>query len=588
MNIEEKIKNAENLFRNYYLAKGVEEVKLGDRILKENGFGEDFWDMICPVLQKKGVLKGYSYEIIIAGTLDVYENYANPRDVEHLDARIHHIERELEWQYAKAGIISAFSEGERVEKIRDIKKQLKELKDERTMAERVHCFKINADYFKDERNRSLENPATAILQVGSDKRFNFENEKRDIAAIDSADDHKIVADKWLNIKLILDGLFKLLAPINKSETQVVSLKPQFLPLEQNLLFPEVLIDMLRTGVIGDPPRTTSPGVVNGNLTRKVLMGDYIPIKVAALKVYRRKISDLVAWIEQDGVERFSQKQTGGQNPSGGTPLEKLSPVNFLSVCDVAMDIEEKLQMTDKDVVYIPIVKKNNIRFPILLPAVAANLFDEYGDNRVRGAIYLKNNGSILKISLELKKFRQYYDGLLMVYRERVVDPVKQEGQAGDAKLSMEETPDETVAMTEDVVIEVAQPSKNAHVKLSGNVPTFNVNNGKVFVGDLDEVGCYIADMGDFQHHICEQVLAKRTGYNLGDWVTQQSLQDIYTQAPNIAEIAGASVIKSDFSSDRWLRDAVRLVNGKFNKKFGVNLLQHNKSRVRVIAEHFKG
>ena len=125
-------------------------------------------------------------------------------------------------------------------------------------------------------------------------------------------------------------------------------------------------------------------------------GNYILIKdIDRFQAYRNGVSDFVKWIEQDGAERFSGKTDRRSDFIRRDPVEKLSPINFLSVCDVAMDIEEKLQMTDEDVVYIPVVKKGITRFPILFPAPTVNLMDEYGDHRVGGAKDPKITGAFL-------------------------------------------------------------------------------------------------------------------------------------------------------------------------------------------------
>jgi len=57
--IEERRKNAIELFRSYYDGKN-EAIKISSSVLEENGFGEDFWERICPQLQREGVLKEYS------------------------------------------------------------------------------------------------------------------------------------------------------------------------------------------------------------------------------------------------------------------------------------------------------------------------------------------------------------------------------------------------------------------------------------------------------------------------------------------------------------------------------------------------
>lgn len=122
-----------------------------------------------------------------------------------------------------------------------------------------------------------------------------------------------------------------------------------------------------------------------------------------------------------------------------SPLSNLSEINFLSVCDVAMDIQEQLQMKDNDVVNIPFVR-NIIRFSILLPAKAPNLMDDYYANRIRAVIYLKGVEAIIhyelrkeiswdgdiQIALKRKEFDRFYDNLSSIYQKRVVNPQKKQ------------------------------------------------------------------------------------------------------------------------------------------------------------------
>jgi hypothetical protein len=167
--------------------------------------------------------------------------------------------------------------------------------------------------------------------VENDKSFDFESEKRDIAAIDSADEYKIITDKWFNIKQILDALFKLLSPIDMNEAQTVTLNPKYLPDGQKRLFTSVISDMVRAGVIGGTHEITPPVVVTSALATSVTSGKYIPLKVAVFKAYRKKVSDLVAWIENDRakfsksgdgvVKKESEKREGGIVTDDSVPEE---------------------------------------------------------------------------------------------------------------------------------------------------------------------------------------------------------------------------------------------------------------------------
>jgi len=81
----------------------------------------------------------------------------------------------------------------------------------------------------------------------SSKSFNFEDEKKRVKFIASADDHKLAKERWLNIKQILDAIYKVLSPLIANDTQEVSLNPNTLSLEQKAVFSSVLRDMLNAG-----------------------------------------------------------------------------------------------------------------------------------------------------------------------------------------------------------------------------------------------------------------------------------------------------------------------------------------------------
>jgi hypothetical protein len=130
-----------------------------------------------------------------------------------------------------------------------------------------------------------------------------------------------------------------------------------------------------------------------------------------------------------------------------TPIEKLSSINFLSVCDVAMDIKEELQMTKENMVQIPVLR-TMIRpapFNQLFPIDSISTRDNYGEYRIKALEYLKTNNFIvdfeildsyghrwedgIRVSIEKNAFDKFYDDLSKVYQKRVVDPnIKQEAE----------------------------------------------------------------------------------------------------------------------------------------------------------------
>jgi len=125
-----------------------------------------------------------------------------------------------------------------------------------------------------------------------------------------------------------------------------------------------------------------------------------------------------------------------------TPAEKLSPVNFLSVCDIVMDILEELQMTTKDIIQIPLLR-TIIRpgFNILMPGGDIDSGERYCNLRLKAIEYLRANNYIndlelsdndfffnrkVEITVDRKVFDKFYNELAKVYQKRVVDPAKKE------------------------------------------------------------------------------------------------------------------------------------------------------------------
>ncbi|MEK7071985.1 MAG: hypothetical protein AAB849_01975 [Patescibacteria group bacterium] len=117
-------------------------------------------------------------------------------------------------------------------------------------------------------------------------------------------------------------------------------------------------------------------------------------------------------------------------------IEKLASNNFLSVCDVAMDIMEKLQISDDAKVRFRLMP-NRIRFKVLMPFDAINIRDEYCEYRAQALKYLKINQYILEYSfisdsnrwdteveasINREQFEKFYHQLEGVYQKRVVDP----------------------------------------------------------------------------------------------------------------------------------------------------------------------
>lgn len=137
-----------------------------------------------------------------------------------------------------------------------------------------------------------------------------------------------------------------------------------------------------------------------------------------------------------------------------TPEENLSPKNFLSVCDVAMDILEELQMFAKNVITIPLLR-TVIRsgFNILMPGGDVNSGERYCNYRFKAIEYLKANNYIkdfepsddnfifnrqVKITIDREVFNKLYDKLEKAYQKRVVEPAQKEQKQKEAEIRAKE------------------------------------------------------------------------------------------------------------------------------------------------------
>lgn len=84
---------------------------------------------------------------------------------------------------------------------------------------------------------------------------------------------------------------------------------------------------------------------------------------------------------------------------------------------------------------------------------------------------------------------------------------------------------------------------------------------------------HIADMGDYQHHICQQMFTQ-SNVAWGAWVEEQRLEDTFSYGT--------------FKSGRWVKDAVYKINAKAKNELGIaKLLDSRNSRVRVVTENFE-
>ncbi|MBI3627832.1 MAG: hypothetical protein HY220_03785 [Candidatus Sungbacteria bacterium] len=226
------------------------------------------------------------------------------------------------------------------------------------------------------------------------------------------------------------------------------------------------------------------------------------------------------------------------------PIEKLSQINFLSVCDVAMDILEQLQLSTEDKVTIKLIR-NLIRFSILLPAKAPNLMDEYGDNRMRAVIYLEEIGVIahykvlsdynhyeaeILIDLNRGSFNSFYDKLGEVYEKRVVEPAKKNESQGDT--SRIKSSDFSYSKDDEVCF------RGLKAKIPGNTN---------------------------QSGICKFLF----GQNLGSWFDWDTVYQ---------EIKGAEPMKNE---SKVIADAVEAINQKTEQTIGLKIIEFKDKKLRL-------
>lgn len=141
-----------------------------------------------------------------------------------------------------------------------------------------------------------------------------------------ATDHRLIRDKWLNIKRILDAIYKELSPLIDDQ-QMVSIDKIFLPIEQKKLFQSVLEKMREDNII-DYHNYETPGIRTSESLRKFLRGEDIIVKNRNIfENYRKEISKLYNFIEKDGRERFPKVYSITQLDSKKIKNNKLADIS---------------------------------------------------------------------------------------------------------------------------------------------------------------------------------------------------------------------------------------------------------------------
>lgn len=155
----------------------------------------------------------------------------------------------------------------------------------------------------DDGKKNSRNMQDNLDYADTSSRKAWEKKWEVIKAVQVASDHRLIRDQWLNIKRILDAIYKQLSPLIKGQ-QIISLNPDTLPAEQKRLFSSVLEDMLKAGV-ADYFKVESKILADSISIRRFLNGESIIIKdINNFEEYRKKITELYNFIEQDGQKRF--------------------------------------------------------------------------------------------------------------------------------------------------------------------------------------------------------------------------------------------------------------------------------------------
>ncbi len=227
------------------------------------------------------------------------------------------------------------------------------------------------------------------------------------------------------------------------------------------------------------------------------------------------------------------------------PLENLSSINFLSVCDIVMDIMEKLQVITHSEVILPVLK-NPVLFKILCPAQTPDLVTNYCNYRLQALGYLKEV-DVLNFTLEndeheglwrahvvvnvkRQAFDDYYKKLTDVYQKRVVDPQNKQAAGQD----------------------------NSVLKITDF--KFNENNEIIFRNLKSQL-----PNNTNQSEMCKYLFAQTS---IGEWV---SWDKVYQ------EIQGAPME----NKKRVIYDAAEAVNEKTLKDIGLKILETKTGQIRI-------
>lgn len=156
----------------------------------------------------------------------------------------------------------------------------------------------------------------------------IEKAKHQIEITNIATDHRLIRDKWLNIKRIIDAIYKELSPLIDNQ-QTISINNDSLTAEQKKLLPSVLEKMWEDNII-DYHSYKTPHVATSEPIRKFLRGEYIIVENRNIfENYRKEISEFYDFIEKSGRERFPEIYNSSQ--SGNKKLENKKLADTISI-----------------------------------------------------------------------------------------------------------------------------------------------------------------------------------------------------------------------------------------------------------------
>lgn len=180
----------------------------------------------------------------------------------------------------------------------------------------------------------------------TDEQF-FNNEKEKIQNIKVGTQHKIARDKWLNVKRILDAIYKLISPFNTEKKvdyqstlsnilskrdikihnrnlgQKIFLDPNKLPKEQQQFFESTLRHLLDIEAVNYVNYEDENMISSSEPIRNFLKGNILIRDRNKFEQYHNQIAEFVDFIQQDGKERFPELYD--KHPK---VVEQIQPVNI--------------------------------------------------------------------------------------------------------------------------------------------------------------------------------------------------------------------------------------------------------------------